>query len=392
MISIGKIAATALVASFPFAAIAKTPCGGNFNSFVAGLAKEAPQHGVSAANAKKFLASARADSKVIKADRSQAVFRQNFSQFAGRVVSSNRLKVGASKRKQYGSTFKRAQANYGVPSSVLLAFWAMETDFGANQGNFNTLNALVTLAHDCRRPHLFRPQIFAAMQLWQLGTFSPTKSKGAWAGEIGMVQMLPEDVLKRGVDGDGDGKVQLTTSAPDAILTSAAVLRSHGWRAGEPWMVEVAVPKKMNWGATGLGKPQSVSAWQQQGVKLKGKASAGLPASLLLPEGRKGPAFLVFQNFDVYFKWNKSLVNVTSAAYFATRLNGAAPFAKGAPDKPLSGKQMVALQKKLKARGHDVGKVDGILGAKTRSAVQAEQARVGLPADAWPTTALISKL
>lgn len=389
------IRSTLLVTTLALAAsplVAKTPCGGKFSGFVNGLVAEAPKHGHSKAEAKTFLATARQDSKVLKADRSQAVFRQNFSQFAGRVVSSNRLKVGASKRKQYASAFKTAQSQFGIPSSVLLAFWAMETDYGANQGNFNTLNALVTLAHDCRRPHLFRPQIFAAMDLWKAGTFDPASTKGAWAGEIGMVQMLPEDVVKRGVDGDGDGKVKLATSAPDAVLTAAAVLKSHGWRAGEPWMVEVSVPSKLDWSKTGLGKPQKVSAWQSKGVKLKGKAPGSMPASLLLPEGRKGPAFLVFNNFDVYFKWNKSLVNVTSAAYFATRLNGAAPFSKGKPDPALSGKQMVALQKKLKARGHDVGKVDGILGAKTRAAVQSEQSRLGLPADAWPTSGLLSAL
>lgn len=387
-----KLVLAAALLAAPSTLLAQTPCGGSFANFKNGLIAEATKHGHSRAEATKFLATAKQDGGVLKADRSQAVFRQNFSQFAGRVVSSNRINVGASKRKQYASAFKRAQSEFGVPAPVLLAFWAMETDYGANQGNFNTLNALVTLAHDCRRPQLFRPQIFAAMNLWKLGTFDPARTKGAWAGEIGMVQMLPEDVVKRGVDGDGDGQVKLATSAPDAILTSAAVLRSHGWKSGQPWMVEVAVPSNLNWAETGLGKPQSVAAWQKQGVKLKSKASGKLRASLLLPEGRKGPAFLVFDNFDVYFKWNKSLVNVTSAAYFATRLNGARPFAKGAPDKPLSAKQMLSLQKKLKARGHDVGKVDGILGAKTRAAVQKEQARVGLPADAWPTTGLISKL
>jgi lytic murein transglycosylase len=371
---------------------AHAKCGGNFGGFVKGLKKEARANGFSKSDADKFFASVKADGKVLKLDRSQAVFRQNFSQFAGRVVSSNRLKVGASKRKQFNSAFKNAEANYGVPAPVLLAFWAMETDFGANQGGFNTLNALATLAHDCRRPELFRPQIFAAMALWKKGTFSPTKSKGAWAGEIGMVQMLPEDVLHNGVDGDGDGRVDLVRSAPDAILTSAKVLQNHGWAKGQPWMVEVSVPSKMDWSKTGLGKPQKVSSWAKQGVKLRGKASSKLNASLLLPEGRKGPAFLVFDNFDVYFKWNKSLVNVTSAAYFATRLNGAARFNAGSPDAPLSGADMVKLQKKLKARGHEVGKGDGILGAKTRAAVQKEQKRVGLPADAWPTKALIGKL
>jgi len=368
-------------------------CGGNFSSFVNGLKKEAVQRGATKAEADRFFANVQRDKKVISLDRSQAVFRQNFSQFAGRVVSQNRMQVGASKWKQYRSTFDRAEREYGIPAPVLLAFWAMETDFGANQGSFNTLNALATLSHDCRRPELFRPQIFAALELWKLGTFDPVSSKGAWAGEIGMVQMLPEDVLTKGVDGDGDGRVDLVRSAPDAILTAAKVLKSHGWRKGEPWMIEVTVPAKLDWAQTGLGKPQKTAQWASNGVTARaGGLPSNLPASLLLPEGRKGPAFLVYDNFDVYFDWNKSLVNVTSAAYFATRLGGASRFNAGAPDAPLSGDQMVALQKKLKARGHDVGKVDGILGAKTRAAVQAEQSRLRLPADAWPTRDLLNKL
>jgi lytic murein transglycosylase len=386
---------TGIIASIALAqpSFANTPCGGGFESFKNGLIKEAISRGHSKKDARAFYKSAAQDTKVLKFDRSQSVFRQTFTQFAGRVVSSNRLTVGASKRKQFASSFARAEREYGLPSSVLLAFWAMETDFGANQGNFNTLNALVTLAHDCRRPELFRPQALAAMDLWKKGAFDPINTKGAWAGEIGMVQMLPRDILERGVDGDNDGHIDLQQSAPDAILTSAAVLRDHGWRAGEPWIVEVSVPAKMKWQATGLGKPQKVSAWAKQGVKARGKMPSGkLPASLLLPEGRKGPAFLVFDNFNVYFEWNKSLVNVTSAAYFATRLDGAPVFNKGAPDAPLSDAEMKTLQKKLQSRGHDVGKIDGILGSKTRIAIQKEQARVGLPADAWPTLALISKL
>ncbi|GLQ35748.1 lytic transglycosylase [Amylibacter marinus] len=381
-----------LIAALTLGAPALAKCGGSFNSFVKGLEKEARDLGHSRKDAKAFFANTAQDPKVLKLDRSQAVFRQNFTKFAGRVVSSNRLKVGAAKHKQYASAFKTAQADYGVPAPVLLAFWAMETDFGANQGGFNTLNALATLAHDCRRPDLFRPQIFAALELWKQGTFSPTKSRGAWAGEIGMVQMLPRDVLTKGVDGNRDGKVDLVNSAPDAILTAARVLQSHGWQAGQPWMVEVNVPSQMDWSKTGLGKPQKVSAWKAKGVKLRTSASGNLNASLLLPEGRKGPAFLVFDNFDVYFKWNKSLVNVTSAAYFATRLNGAPRFNIGTPDAPLSGDQMKSLQSKLAKRGYDVGKIDGILGAKTRAAVQAEQQRLKLPADAWPTVGLLGKL
>lgn len=377
----------------PLMVTAKTPCGGDFNTFINGVKADAMKRGHSQSEVNNFFANVRQNPKVLKLDRSQAVFRQNFSQFAGRVVSSNRLKVGSSKRKQYANSFKRARSSYGLPSSVLLAFWAMETDFGVNQGGFNTLNALATLAHDCRRPNLFRPQIFAAIELWKKGTFDPVRTKGAWAGEIGMVQMLPEDVLYRGVDGDGDGRVELATSAPDAILTSARVLQEHGWRAGQPWMVEVKVPAKMDWKKTGLNKPQSVSSWVSQGVRARGKMPSGkYQASLLLPEGRKGPAFLVFPNFNVYFKWNKSLVNVTSAAYFATRLAGAPIFYKGNPDKALSHNQMISLQKKLRVHGYDVGKIDGILGSKSRIAVQKEQQRLGLSADAWPTIALLEAL
>ncbi len=331
---------------------------------------------------------------MLKADRSQGVFKLTFSQFAKRVISQNRMDHGRNNRKKHAKTFSRVQKTYGVDPAVMLAFWALETDYGAFQGSFNTLNALITLSHDCRRPGLFRPQIFAALALWERGDFSPTKTTGAWAGEIGMVQMLPEDILHRGVDGDGDGKVRLKSSAPDALMTGARLLQEFGWRKNEPWLVEVNVPKNLDWAKTGLDKTMTVGRWAAAGVKARGGKlpASGLQASLLLPEGRKGPAFLAMPNFKVYFRWNKSFVYVTTAAYFATRLDGAPRFNPGNPDPALSDGQMKSLQKKLKSHGHDVGKVDGILGAKTRAAVQKEQLRLGLPADAWPTTGLLKKL
>jgi hypothetical protein len=207
-----------------------------------------------------------------------------------------------------------------------------------------------------------------------------------------MVQMLPQDILDNGVDGDGDGKVSLKRSAPDALLSGGKMLSHLGWRAGEPWLQEVIVPGSLDWSLTGVGKPRSASDWAAMGVRSREGALAPLPASLILPQGRKGPAFLAYPNFDVYFDWNQSFVYVMTAAYFATRLEGAAVYNAGTPEPGLSGKQMQALQKKLQARGHDVGKIDGILGARTRAAVQAEQKRLGLPADAWPTAALLNRL
>ncbi|MCP5076275.1 MAG: lytic murein transglycosylase [Rhodobacteraceae bacterium] len=369
-------------------------CGGSFSSFLKGVKKEAVAKGHPPATVDKFLRSAAIDKKVLRADRAQGVFKLTFSQFAKRVISQNRMDHGKKNRKKYASTFSRVQKTYGVDPSVMLAFWALETDYGAFQGNFNTLNALITLSHDCRRPGLFRPQIFAAMALYERGDFSPTKTTGAWAGEIGMVQMLPYDILHRGVDADGDGKVRLKSSAPDALMSGARLISDHGWNKNAPWLVEITVPNSLDWSKTGLDKSMTVGKWAAAGVKARsGKLPAsGLQASVLLPEGRKGPAFLAMPNFKVYFKWNKSFVYVTTAAYFATRLAGAPRFNPGSPDPVLSDSQMKSLQKKLRGRGHDVGKIDGILGAKTRAAVQKEQQRLGFPADAWPTTGLLKKL
>lgn len=207
-----------------------------------------------------------------------------------------------------------------------------------------------------------------------------------------MVQMLPRDILERGVDGDGDGHLTLKTSAPDAILSAAHMLQFYGWRAGEPWLQEVVVPADLDWSKTGLDTELPASKWAAMGVQAREGQLANLPASILLPQGRKGPAFITYPNYKVLFEWNKSFVYVTTAAYFATRIQGASAYAAGKPDPAISTDQMVNLQKTLAAMGYDVGKIDGIIGAATRRAVQAEQKRLGLPADGWPTAELVAAL
>ena len=245
MISLRVILCAASIAAAPVTSFAKT-CGGSFNGWMSALKSEAVSKGHSKADVNKFFKSARIDKNVLKADRSQGVFRLTFSEFAARSISSGRMNNGKKNMARYKNTFAKIQKKYGVQPAVLTAFWALETDYGAVQGNFNTLNALITLSHDCRRPELFRPQIFALIELWKRGDFSPTKAKGAWAGEIGMVQMLPEDILHRGVDGDGDGGVRLKTSTPDALHTGGRLLKDLGWNANQPWLVEVTVPKNMD--------------------------------------------------------------------------------------------------------------------------------------------------
>jgi len=369
------------------------PCGGSFSGFVDQMKQEAIASGHDIQTVNAFFASVRQDPKVIKADRRQGVFQMNFTDFARRLISNSRLNTGKSKAKQFDSVFDRIESTYGINRGVLLAFWAFETDFGSFQGNFNTLNALVTLSHDCRRPELFRPQVFAALELYEKGDFSPTRTTGAWAGEIGMVQMLPRDILENGVDGDGDGQVYLKTSAPDALMSGGKMLQSLGWRAGEPWLQEISVPDGLDWSQTGLRTTKTGAEWAALGVTPRyGQIVSALPASVILPQGRNGPAFLAYPNFSVYFEWNQSFTYVLTAAYFANRLTGAPVFDAGNPDPGLSGAQMKQLQTKLAKRGYDVGKIDGILGAGTRAAVQDVQGKLGMPADAWPTRALLNAL
>ena len=384
------LVALALLATPP----AFAECGGPFNAFVKGLKAEAVANGHAAGATNQFFKGVRQDSKVLKADRAQGVFQKPFIEFSRRLISQNRIDRGKKNARKYAKVFDRIEAEFGVSKGVLLAFWAFETDYGAFQGDFNTRDALVTLAHDCRRPDLFRPQIFSALTLYEQGNFDPARTTGAWAGEIGMVQMLPRDILENGVDGDGDGKVSLKTSAADALLSGGKMLSHLGWRRGEPWLQEVVVPTDLDWSSTGLETTRSVAEWSALGIRARnGNLGADtLPASIILPQGHKGPAFIAYPNFRVYFEWNQSFTYVMTAAYFATRLEGAAIYDARNPETGLAGGEMKRLQTKLQALGHDVGKVDGILGAKTRRAVRAEQSRLNFPADGWPTPALLARL
>ncbi|PKA43136.1 lytic murein transglycosylase [Rhizobium sullae] len=373
---------------------APAACGGDLAEFLAGVKADAIAAGASAEAADKALAGAQIDPKVLSRDRAQGVFKQTFLEFSQRTVSQGRLDIGRQKLKQFSDVFARAERDYGVAPGVITAFWAMETDFGAVQGDFNTRNALVTLAHDCRRPELFRPQLIALIEMVQHGDLDPAANTGAWAGEIGQVQMLPRDIVAYGMDGDGDGHVRLKESGADAILTAAKFIQHLGFERGQPWLQEVTLPDNLPWEKSGLGGTMTAGEWFALGVQPRdGNTSFGnLEGDLVLPQGRHGPAFIAYPNFKIYLEWNKSFIYTTSAAYFATRFTGAQPYLKGTPEQGLVNDQMKQLQTKLQSKGHDVGKIDGILGSGTRVAIQKEQQRLGMPADGWATPGLLSAL
>ncbi len=366
----------------------------SFSSWLKGVKQQAAAEGISQRSIRE-LNNLTYNPKVIAMDRRQGVFAQTFLKFAGRMVSKYRLTHGKKHMQKYADLFNQLESEYGVPAPVIIAFWALETDFGANTGSFDTIRSLATLAHDCRRPELFRPQLISALRILDKGYLSKEEMKGAWAGELGQTQFLPTDYLKHGLDADGDGRINLLTSKPDVLASTAKHLAHYGWRSGEPWLEEVTVPAKMDWEQANLKNMLPRSTWVEWGLKGRsGKLPAdGLEASLLLPMGKNGPAFLAYQNFRIYTEWNKSLVYATTAAYLGTRLNGAPKVSRGRDTVAyLTLGETKQLQTILKSKGYDVGKVDGVIGANTRASVRKEQKRLGMAADGYPTQQLLRKL
>src|SRR5476651_43473 len=392
-----KWAAVALAAVVAGPALAAS-ChnGGSYEQWLAQFKKDAAAQGIS----QKVIAAAAPhmtfDAAIIKRDHGQAVFQQTFLQFSDRMVGGARIPNGLAKIKQHAALFARVEKQYGVPAPVLTAFWGLESDFGANFGNYKILSAIATLAYDCRRPDFFRTQLFDALRIIERGD-QPADVIGDWAGEFGGMQFTASDYLKNAVDFDGDGRRDLTNSIPDTLASAANFLVSLGWQRGQPWLQEVHVPENLPWQEADLTIQHPRSQWVAWGVKPAYGALLpdNLPASMILPMGRLGPAFLAYPNFKAFLGWNSAYVYSTTVAYFAARLAGAPALnrAGAAAIVPLTTEQMTALQHLLIKAGYEgVGDPDGKLGAGTRAAVKKAQIKLGLPADSYPTAELIERL
>lgn len=376
-------------------AIAQNACQPKpFAAWLDGVKAEATAQGVSPTAADSLDGITFAP-EIVARDHAQGVFNQSFLQFAGRMVAGYRLTKGAQLIKKNADTFADIEQKYGVPAPVLVAFWGLETDFGAVQGKLPTLRSLATLAYDCRRPDLFHTQLIDALKVIDRGDLTADEMIGPFAGELGQFQFLASLYLQYAVDEDGDGRRDLLHSAPDALASAANYLKAEGWQAGQPWLQEVTVPETMPWDQADPSIQHPVSQWQQWGVEPAHGALAApsMQASLLLPMGRLGPAFLAYPNFGVYLKWNQSGVYSTTAAYFATRLAGAPAVGRGRGEVAvLSSDQIRQLQQGLAKAGFDVGTIDGKLGSSTRQGVRAMQVKFGLPADGYPTPELLQRL
>ncbi len=367
-----------------------------FSTWLAGFKKKAAAEGISPRTINTTLGGMTLDRKVIARDRRQGFFAQTFLSFQGKLATKNRVLSSRRKIKQRKAVFDRATRQYGVPASVITGFWALESDFGAGMGNFPIMPALVTLAYDCRRSEMFQDELKAALQIIDRGDMRPSQMIGSWAGEIGQTQFLPTRYLDYAIDFDGSGRIDLFRNDADVIGSTANYMKNLGWRAGEPWLEEVRVTGELPWKEADLAIKHPRSQWATWGVKrVNGRPlpKDNMQASLLLPMGRNGPAFLAYPNFDIYLEWNQSLNYATTAAYLATRIDGAPPISRGRGNIPvLNGDQNKELQRLLARRGYDVGKIDGLVGAKTRAAVKEMQIKFGMPADSYPTPQLLAAL
>jgi lytic murein transglycosylase len=371
--------------------------GQSFDRFLADLKQQAVAEGVSQRALTEAAPYLVYDQSIVNRDRGQRVFGQVFTEFARNRASDGAAKNAQVRIKMHAAAFARAEKEYGVPPAVIAAFWGLESSFGAELGKLHTLPSLVSLAYDCRRSEMFQKETIAALKIIDRGDLTPNEMIGSWAGELGQTQFLPTHYFNYAVDYDGDGHRNLLSSAPDVIGSTANYIATGlKWRRGEPWLQEVRAPQNFPWEQADLTIKLSRAKLAQLGVTYPdGRAlpNDDMPASLLLPMGRTGPAFLAYANFAAYTEWNNSLIYSTTAGYLASRIAGAPPMRQPAvPVAQLPLNELKELQQLLVRAGFNVGKVDGVMGQLSRTAVKAMQVKYGLPADSWPSAELLARM
>jgi lytic murein transglycosylase len=336
------------------------------------------------------------DPRVIALDSRQPEFAKPISDYIKGVISDERIATGRRKRAEIAA-LPRIESDYGVPGEVLISIWAVETAFGAIQGDFDVVRSLATLAASGRRRDWAETQLIAAIRIIADGEATRAQLKGSWAGAMGQTQFEPETYLTTAVDADGDGRRDIWGSSADALASAANLLAKAGWRRGERWDREVILPAGFDY-ALSEGPRQGPAAWTALGVRPADAegwagADADSPAQLLLPAGAAGPAFLVFDNHFVIRKYNNSTAYALAVGLLADRIGGAPPLSAAWPhEDPLSLADRTAAQVALAKLGYDPGALDGVIGANTRAALRLWQKARGLPADGYLSLDMIRRL
>lgn len=337
----------------------------------------------------KVLPGLKQQQRVIELDRSQPEFTQTFANYYYSRVTPERIQRGQQLLKHYDEFLFELKQEYGVPGRYLIAFWGLETNFGSYLGKMPTLDSLATLACDERRSEFFSHELMQALALLERESLSPDEMRGSWAGAIGHTQFMPSAYNQYATDGDGDGHVNLWRSEKDALASGANFLANLGWLEGERWGREVLLPKEFPYTRTGIDNSQPISYWRKLGVTLVN----GVPlpqmdkeASVLVPAGHSGPAFLVYPNFNVIMRWNRSTYYALSVGLLADQIIGEDPMSRppSTDEAALSRDMIKKMQAQLNHMGFNAGDIDGVMGALTQSALRQFQASNGMIADGYP--------
>lgn len=367
----------------------------DFDTWLAAFRAEATAQGIRPATLDAALAGVMPTERVIALDRRQPEFLQTFSDYLGRRVSLRQTTRGQARLAEHAALFDAVEQRHGVPKNILAAFWGMETNYGTTLGHLNIPASLATLAFDGRRSGFFRSQLLDALRIIDAGHVSAIDMNGSWAGAMGHMQFMPSTFRSYAMDGDGDARIDLWQSLPDAMHSAANYLRRSGWRAQEPVALEVRLPKGFDLRQARITNRLSLSTWASLGVEGAAQALPTTPlvAGMVLPQGRRGPVFLVFDNFDVVMQWNRSTNYALAVAQLAHQIAGGALLSvtTGEPG-GVSTAQVQAMQRALNDMGFDAGYADGLIGTRTQTALRRYQVTHQLPADAYPSPSVIDHI
>jgi len=366
-----------------------------FEDFLSNIHQLAAEQGVSKTTIDKAFDQLTPNPDILKSDANQAEFSQNFWKYLNKRVSQYRLDNGYDTLKQNRSLLNKTYQQYGVPAHVLVSFLGLESNYGNNTGSSNLIRSLATLAYDPRRSEFFTRELISLLKLIDDGKV-PVDAKGSWAGAMGAVQFMPSNVIAYGVDADKDGKIDLWNDQEDILASAANFLERLGWNRGEKWGREVTISEDFHYETIGLNTKKQLADWQALGVRSANGSNlpnSSMAASLILPMGHKGPAFLVYQNFRSILGWNHSILYALAVGHLADRLSGGGALLAAPIDEPLLKRDdIVAIQQTLSLLGYDAGEADGIAGPKTRGAARDFQKDIGMIADGYVGYELYQRL
>ena len=368
-----------------------------FPAWLQEVAVRAQREGISEPTIRDAFNGLTPDPRVLELDDRQPEFTRTFWQYIDNAIADTRVTEGRQRLTQHRALLDRVAGQYGVPGRYLVAFWGLETNYGGFLGDFDAIRSLATLAYNGRRAELFGAELINALYLVDAGWVRRDQLRGSWAGALGNTQFLPSTYRRFAVDYDGDGRRDLFASLPDAFGSSANYLASLGWDEDYIWGREVVLPPTFPWDQAELSVQRPLADWQALGVRpIEGGALpiAPIQASVLIPQGHQGPAFLVYNNFRVIMQWNRSVPYAIAVGHLADRIAGAPPLRGPRPNHgaPLSLDEVAELQQRLATRGFDPGEPDGRIGPRTRGALRDWQRTVGLPQDGYPTRAILTRL